>query len=207
MPRISTSLRCRVAFYGTNRGHRGAKDTTATTSTGRQPFSEVVAKRRSEQEYGRGQVLHRDTAALTSSMAHATSSMSGGYMMTIRTYAAHNRSVSCRSQKTQAAITTNAIGTQCGLMLFKSASSQTAAEFPGTLEQEWEGFPAAFLETVLDEDNAQVCAPMKFASSQDGGYIAVDAGLHIGSCDLHSGNTRRYCNTHIKHGTCNIINV
>ncbi|XP_077545525.1 uncharacterized protein LOC144158490 isoform X2 [Haemaphysalis longicornis] len=73
--------------------------------------------------------------------------MSDGCIMAIPTDAAHNRNVSCRSQKTQAAITSNAIGTQCGLMLFKNTSSQTAAEFPGTHEQEWEGFPAAFLET------------------------------------------------------------
>ncbi|XP_077545718.1 uncharacterized protein LOC144158590 isoform X2 [Haemaphysalis longicornis] len=101
--------------------------------------------------------------------------------------------VSCQrvfcSQNTQASIANRAIGTQCTPAGLISRSSQTGEKSPETHEQQWQGFAAAFLETVLDVDNAQVCASEEFPASRDGTVLAVESGLHTYSCDPQSSNT------------------
>ncbi|XP_077545596.1 uncharacterized protein LOC144158538 isoform X3 [Haemaphysalis longicornis] len=116
-----------------------------------------------------------DTATLTSSMPRVISSISDGCIMPVSMGAAHNRDTFCRSQKIQAAINTSATGTQCSLGFFKSASSQTAVEFP-----------------VLEVNTTLPGASTEFLSSKDNADIAAKTGLHTCSCYSSSGNKRSF---------------
>ncbi|XP_077537186.1 uncharacterized protein LOC144149479 isoform X2 [Haemaphysalis longicornis] len=106
---------------------------------------------------------------LTASIPRATSSAEGCVVAT-SVDAASSRVGSC-SQKIQAAVPTNAIGTQCTLRFVISTSSQTEEEFP-----------------VRDVDKTQDDASGKFSASGDGVYIVAKAGPR--TC---SGNTGNFC--------------
>lgn len=82
-----------------------------------------------------------------------------------------------RSQTTQTAIATSATGTQCGLMLLVSTSSQTEAKFP-----------------VREVDNAKAGAWVKFSPSPDVAHIVAEA--QVGTCfgAPHSCKTGSFCN-------------
>ncbi|XP_077545903.1 uncharacterized protein LOC144158709 isoform X2 [Haemaphysalis longicornis] len=114
----------------------------------------------------------KNTTALTR-ISRGTSSMPDSCVMAMPVVTAHPPVVSC-SQRTQAAITTMTIGTQCCLGLLTSTSSQTE-EFP-------------------DVENALSGAFGKFPASQDGAGILTKADPHTCSCQPRSRNTEFFLN-------------
>ncbi|XP_077544942.1 uncharacterized protein LOC144158156 isoform X3 [Haemaphysalis longicornis] len=106
-------------------------------------------------------------------MPQAMSSMPEGVCgMAMSTDVVHSRNVSDLSQDTQTAITSSAIGTQCSLMLFINASSQTEEEL-----------------SVQDGHNTQDGASEKFPASGGGAIVAAEVGPDTFSCHPCSGNT------------------
>lgn len=85
-------------------------------------------------------------------------------------YAAQIKFLSCTSQKTQTSIATGTKGTQCGLTLLRSTSSQTDEEF-----------------SVWDVDKAQAGVPAEVPASGDAADLA-EAGTQTCSCLLQCDN-------------------
>ncbi|XP_077545893.1 uncharacterized protein LOC144158706 isoform X4 [Haemaphysalis longicornis] len=114
-------------------------------------------------------IIRGENTTARTSIPRGTSSMPDGCVMPMPVVTAHTPVVSC-SQRTQAAITTMAIGTQCCLGLLTSTSSQTEEEFP-------------------DVDNARSGAFGEWTASQDGAGILTKADPHTCSCQPRSRTT------------------